>query len=72
MNFLQVENNIGNPIFIYWYLLNKYKLELPNINDFKENNNLWSISLIDSDADLKENITCKSIILHKYNYKINN
>ena len=71
-NFLQVENNIGNPIFIYWYLLNKYKLELPNINDFKENNNLWSISLIDSDADLKENITCKSIILHKYNYKINN
>lgn len=71
-NFLQVENNIGNPIFIYWYLLDKYKLELPNINDFKENNNLWSISLIDSDADLKENITCKSIILHKYNYKINN
>ena len=71
-NFLLVENNIANPTFIYWYLLDKYKLDLPSINEFKENNNLWSISLIDSDADLKENITCKSIILYKYNYKINN
>ena len=71
-NFLQVENNIGNSTFIYWYLLDKYKLELPNINDFKENNNLWNISLIDSDADLKENITCNSIILYENNYKINN
>lgn len=71
-NFLQVENNIGNSTFIYWYLLDKYNLELPNINDFKENNNLWNISLIDSDANLKDNITCNSIILYENNYKINN
>ena len=71
-NFIQVENNIGNSTFIYWYLLDKYKLELPNINDFKKNNNLWNISLIDSDANLKENITCNSIILYENNYKINN
>lgn len=71
-DFLQVENNIGNSTFIYWYLLDKYKLELPNINQFKENNNLWNISIIDAEANLKENITCNSIILYKYNYKINN
>ena len=71
-NFIFVENNIGNATFIYWYLLDKYKLDLPSLNEFKENNNLWSISLIDSDANLKENIKCKSIILYENNYKINN
>ena len=71
-NFLQVNNNIGNSTFIYWYLLDKYKLDLPSINEFKENNNLWSISLIDSDANLKENIMCESIIINESNYKINN
>lgn len=71
-NFIFVENNIGNATFIYWYLLDKYKLDLPSLNKFKENNNLWSISLIDSDANLKENIKCKSIILYENNYKINN
>lgn len=71
-NFLQVENNIADSTFIYWYLLDKYKLELPNINEFKENNNLWNISLIDSDANLKENIICNSITINESNYKINN
>ena len=71
-NFQIVENNIGNSVFIYWYILDKYKLNLPSINEFKENNNLWNISIIDAEANLKENITCKSIILYENNYKINN
>ena len=71
-NFQMIENNIGNPLFIYWYLLYKHKLDLPSINDFIKNNNLWDISLIDSDANLKENITCNSIIMYENNYKINN
>ena len=71
-NFQMIENNIGNPLFIYWYLLDKHKLDLPSINDFIKNNNLWDISLIDSDANLKENITCNSIIMYENNYKINN
>ena len=72
-NFLIVNNNIGNPTFIHWYLLKKYNLDLSSVDNFKKNeNNYWSITLIDSDANIKENIICKSIILNESDYKIIN
>lgn len=65
-DFCFIGNNIGHKYFIYWYLDYKYQLKLPTINDFK-----YSITLIDENADIQENLQCKNILLEKSNYIIN-
>jgi hypothetical protein len=68
-NFFILNNDIGNPLFIYWYLFSNYNsIELPNFDEFKENNNIWNITLIDQHANLKDNLICNSILLNKNNY----
>ena len=70
-NFFIRNNDIGNPLFIYWYLFNNYySIELPNFNEFKENNDIWNITLIDQYANLKNNLTCSSILLNKNDYTL--
>lgn len=70
-NFFIRNNDIGNPLFIYWYLFNNYySIELPNFNEFKENNDIWNITLIDQHANLKNNLTCSSILLNKNDYTL--
>ena len=69
-NFFIMKNDIGNPLFIYWYLFNNYNIELPNFNEFKENKNIWTISLIDQNADFKDKLICNSILLNKNDYII--
>ena len=65
-NFCIIGNNIGQKQFIYWYLDYKYHIKLPTINDFK-----YTITLIDENADIQENLQCKNITLEKSNYVIN-
>ncbi len=69
-NFFIRKNDIGNPLFIYWYLFSNYSIELPNFDEFKENKNIWTISLIDQDANFKDKLICNSILLNKNDYII--
>lgn len=70
-NFFIRENDIGNPLFIYWYLFNNYyNIELPNFDEFKENKDIWTVTLIDQDANFKNNLICNSILLKKNKYII--
>ena len=69
-NFFIRKNDIGNPLFIYWYLFSNYSIELPNFDEFKENKNIWTISLIDQDANFKDSLICNSILLNKNDYII--
>ena len=70
-NFFVKKNDIGNPLFIYWYLFsNYYGIKLPNFDEFKENKDIWTISLIDQDANFKDSLICNSILLNKNGYII--
>ena len=66
-NFNIINNDIGNKKFLIWYLYNKYSINNINIDTFEP-----IIKIIDGDANFINELSCKSIILEKNNYKIIN
>ena len=70
-NFFIRKNDVGNPLFIYWYLFsNYYNIKLPDFDEFKENKDIWTITLIDQNANFKDNLICNSILLNKNDYVV--
>ena len=66
-NFNIVNNDIGNKIFLVWYLYYKYSINNINLDTFNP-----IIKIIDGDANFMNDMSCKSIILEENNYKIIN